>query len=57
MMKNGEKIYSPELLPSIAWSVSFPNQDKADYNANIYTPFRCDISGIHIRFRHLLRPN
>ena len=42
--KNREQIYSPELLPS----PGFPNQEKANYNANIYAPFRCDISGIHI---------
>ena len=56
MMKNGKKNLLTRAA-AFACGVSFPNQDKADYNANIYTPFRCDISGIHIRFRHLLRPN
>ena len=48
-MKN-EKIEKNLLTTAaaFAWSVSFPNQNKASYNANIYAPFRCDISGIHI---------
>ena len=49
-MKNKKKLRKNLLTraAAFAWSVSFPNQDKANYNANIYAPFRCDISGIHI---------